>query len=180
MEDGLTLIKPNYDLKSEYLDMIEEWKISKERIIPWSLSLDTSNFELMVNNLEGYSNGIGLENGFVESSTYWLINKRNRVLGAVDIRHRLNEKLLHRGGHIGYGIRPSERRKCYATKMLHMALEVCESIGVARILITCSKSNIGSARTIINNWGMLESEEIDNAGEVFQRYWIDLSNKKQV
>jgi predicted acetyltransferase len=96
MNDGLILIKPNYDLKSEYLDMIEEWKISKERIIPWSLNLDTSNFEFMVNNLEGYSNGIDLENGFVESSTYWLINKRNRFFGAVDIRHRLNETLLYR------------------------------------------------------------------------------------
>ena len=96
MEDGLILIRPNSDLKSEYLDMIEEWRKSKEKIIPWSLNLDTSNFELMVDNLDGYSNGIGLENGFVESSTYWLINKSNRVLGAVDIRHRLTENLLYK------------------------------------------------------------------------------------
>jgi predicted acetyltransferase len=178
MEDGLTLIRPNYDLKSEYLDMIEEWEKSKEKIIPWSLNLDTSNFELMLNDLDGYSNGIGLENGFVESSTYWLINKSNRVLGAIDIRHRLNETLLYRGGHIGYGIRPSERKKGYATKMLQLALEVCKSIGLSRVLITCSKTNIGSARTIINNSGFLESEETDNDGEIFQRYWIDLSNKK--
>lgn len=93
MEDGLILIKPNYDLKNEYLDMIEDWKKSKEKIIPWSLNLYTSDFELMVKNLEGNSNGIGLENGFVESSTYWLINKRSRVLGTIDIRHRLNENL---------------------------------------------------------------------------------------
>lgn len=173
MEEELVLVKPNEGLRNQYLDMMNEWKRYEEDIIPWSLNFDPTNFKLMIEKLEGYSQGNGLENGFVESSTYWMINKCNRIIGVIDIRHRLNDHLLFRGGHIGYGIRPSERKKGHATKMLSLALEVCKTMGIPRILITCAKDNIGSVKTIINNGGILDSEGNDN-GECFQRYWIDL------
>jgi predicted acetyltransferase len=173
MEDDLSLIKPTVDLKNEYLSMILEWKKHDEELIPWSLSIDSSDFSLMVDNLNGYSNGVGLPDGYVECSTFWLVNNEDVILGAIDIRHRLNDFLTFRGGHIGYGIRPSERKKGYASMMLSLALKECEKIGLTKVLITCSKSNIGSAKTIINNGGVLDSEDTDN-GEVFQRYWINL------
>jgi predicted acetyltransferase len=102
-----------------------------------------------------------------------MINESNHILGVVHIRHRLNEYLLFRGGHIGYAIRPSERRKGYATKLLSLALMVCKTMHIEKVLVTCAKNNIGSAKTIIKNGGILYSEGIDN-GELFQRYWIDL------
>lgn len=173
MEEELKLVKPNESFKNEYFDMMEEWKKSAEKIIPLSLNLGMTDFNLMIKKFDGYSKGIGLEDGFVACTTYWLVNKKDRILGAVNIRHVLNEILLFRGGHIGYGIRPSERKKGYATKMLYLALEVCRTMGISRVMITCSKNNIGSAKTIINNGGILDSEGIDK-GEVFQRYWIDL------
>lgn len=173
MQEYLRLVKPNDSLKNEYLKMIAEWKENEEELTPWSLNLDTTDFPLMIEKMNGYSKGIGLQHGFVECSIYWLVNKRNRVLGAVDIRHRLNEKLSFRGGHVGYGIRPSERRKGYAARMLSLALDVCETIGIPKVLITCSKNNIGSAKTIMKNGGILDSEGIDN-GELFQRYWTNL------
>ena len=173
MGEHLKLIRPNVILKNEYLDMMSGWKEVGEEPIPWSLCQDTTNFNLMVENLNGYSEGIGLPDGFVECSTFWLLNKSNKILGAIDIRHSLTDNLLFRGGHIGYGIRPSERRKGYASKMLSLALDECESIGLSKVLITCLKSNIGSAKTIINNGGILDSEYTDN-GEIFQRYWINL------
>lgn len=173
MERDLRLIKPTVDLKNEYLSMILEWKKHDEELIPWSLSLDSSDFGMMVDNLNGYSNGVGLPDGYVESSTFWLVNNESKILGAIDIRHRLNDFLTFRGGHIGYGIRLSERKKGYASLMLSLALKECEKIGLKKVLITCSKSNIGSAKTIINNGGVLDSEDTDN-GEVFQRYWINL------
>ena len=168
MREELELIKPNDSLKIEYLNMICEWKRYEEILIPWSLNFDTTDFSLMVKRLDGISKGIGLEDGFVECSVYWIVNKSNRILGAVDIRHRLNENLLYGGGHIGYGVRPSERRKGYATKMLSLALKVCETIEIPNVLITCSKNNIGSAKTIIKNGGILGSEGRAN-GEFFQR-----------
>lgn len=58
--------------------------------------------------------------------------------------------------------------------MLALALKKCATIGLSKVLITCLKSNIGSVKTITKNQGILESEDIDNNGEVFQRYWINL------
>lgn len=82
--------------------------------------------------------------------------------------------LLFSGGHIGDGIRPSERRKGYATAMLRLALEKCRALGIRRVLMTCDKDNIGSAKSIIKNGGILENEVMNEDGVLEQRYWIDL------
>ena len=94
-------------------------------------------------------------------------------MGAVNIRHYLNDTLLKAGGHIGYGIRPSERRKGYATAMIALALDECRKLGINKVLICCNKENIGSAKSIINNGGILENE-IEEDGHIIQRYWIQL------
>jgi len=86
----------------------------------------------------------------------------------------LNEQLLVVGGHIGYGIRPSERRKGNATKILSLALDKARELGIERALLTCDKDNIGSAQTIINNGGQLDSEDVVNDTEI-QRYWINIA-----
>jgi predicted acetyltransferase len=78
------------------------------------------------------------------------------------------------GGHIGAGIRPSERRKGYATAMISLALEECKKLGIKNVLITCDKSNIGSAKSIMNNGGVLESIIINPKGIEVERYWINL------
>ena len=168
----MKLIKPCVNYKDEYLDMLTEWKKSGEELIPWILNTDSSDFNLMVEKLNGWSDGVGLPEGFVECSAFWLINN-DKLIGAIDIRHRLTEALSFRGGHIGYGIRPSERKKGYASIMLSLAIKECKKIGLSKVLITCSKSNIGSSKTIINNGGILDSEDI-NDGEIFQRYWIEI------
>ena len=71
------------------------------------------------------------------------------------------------------GTHPSERRKGYATQMLGLALEECRKIGIKKVLMVCDKDNIGSAKSIIRNGGILENEVIEN-GKIKQRYWIDL------
>lgn len=77
------------------------------------------------------------------------------------------------GGHIGDGIRPSERRKGYATAMIALALEECKKLGIERVLMCCDKDNIGSAKSIIRNGGFLENE-VEEYGHLEQRYWIQL------
>lgn len=178
IREKIRLIKPTGDLENEYLDMIAEWKNAEEELIPWSLTLNDMDFKLMVEKLNGYRDGIDLPEGFVENSTFWLVNEHNKILGAIDIRHKLNDFLRFRGGHIGYGIRPSERKKGYASLMLSLALKECRNLGLLNVLITCSKSNFGSAKTIINNGGILDSEDIDN-GVIFQRYWIYLNKEEE-
>ena len=95
------------------------------------------------------------------------------IVGAVNIRHYLNESLLLNGGHIGDGVRPSERRKGIATGMISLALEECRKLGIEKVLMVCDKDNIGSAKSIVNNGGVLENEIVVD-GVVEQRYWIDI------
>ena len=92
----------------------------------------------------------------------------------MNIRHHLNESLLFCGGHIGDGIRPSERRKGFATGMIRLALEKCRELGIRQVLMTCDKDNIGSAKSIMKNGGILENEIVNEDGVTEQRYWIDL------
>lgn len=77
------------------------------------------------------------------------------------------------GGHIGDGIRPSERNKGLGTQMIALALQECQKLGIKKVLMCCDKENIASARTIIKNGGILENEVLDN-GVWIQRYWIEL------
>lgn len=169
----IKLIKPRVDLEQAYLEMLEEWKREGGRLVPWVLGFDASDFPALIAQLEGYSRGVGITETMVEHSTYWLVDSENRVLGAVNIRHRLNEWLLHSGGHIGYGIRPGERRKGYASEALHQALEIAKTMGIDRALVVCDKTNTGSARTIQKNGGQLENE-VEKDGAIMQRYWIEM------
>jgi predicted acetyltransferase len=108
------------------------------------------------------------------ATTYFaLLQAENKIVGAVNIRHNLNEALLRSGGHIGDGVRPTERKKGYATEMISIALEKCRGMGLQKVLMTCDKDNIGSAKSIINNGGILENE-YDKDGVIEQRYWIVL------
>ena len=84
---------------------------------------------------------------------------------------RKNDSLLLNGGHIGDGVRPSERRRGIATKMINPALKECKIIGIDKVLMVCDKDNIGSAKSIQKNGGILENE-VTVDGVVEQRYWI--------
>ena len=169
------LVRPSEKYKEAYLEMLLDWGQSGEKVVPFVLKMDSSNFKTMVEELKGFEQGIGIPETFVPHTTYWLINESEDILGVVNIRQRLNERLLQIGGHIGYGIRPSERRKGYATAILELALEKTKVMGLEKVLVTCNKDNIGSAKTIINNGGILESEFEEDWGNIVQRYWIRIN-----
>lgn len=119
--------------------------------------------------------GIDLKPNTVSSSSYWFVTDKGEVIGAVNIRHRLNERLKQIGGHIGYGIRPSQRMKGNATELLRQALQIAKGMDIKQVLLTCDKDNIASAKTIINNGGLLDSEDIVDDVEI-QRYLINIKN----
>lgn len=165
------LTKPNVDLEEAYIDMIKDWEENDKSRIPWFMHLSTLNFAAMVNRLIGLSEGIEIEEGFVENTTLWLVNENRKVLGAINIRHRLNELFLNYGGQIGYGIRPSERRKGYGKEILRLGLEACREIGLERVLICCNEDNEGSIRTVLSNGGLLYSKGV-YGDENILKYWI--------
>lgn len=167
----LKLVKASNEYRNQIVDMLDEWYAFGEKIIPYAIRrLDYHDFEFYCNNLEVKDTSEGL----VPDSTFFCLDEeRNIMVGAVNIRHYLNEALLLNGGHIGDGVRPSERRKGIATKMIALALEECKKLGIEKVLMVCDKDNIGSAKSIINNGGVLENEVVVD-GAVEQRYWIVL------
>ena len=170
------LIKLSKQYYSQLVDMIDEWKldqeINKTNRSPWAIfKNDVHDFDYYLEHLELKE----AKDGKVPNSVFFLLDEeRNILLGAINIRHYLNDFLLQYAGHIGDGIRPSERRKGYATEMIRLALLECKKLGIDKVLMVCDKSNIASAKTIIKNGGILENEFVDEDGEINQRYWIHL------
>lgn len=174
MKSIVYLTKPTVELKSEYLSFYQEWKDSGEDMIPWVISKDPSNFKGMIQSLLDSEKGKNVPENWVPDSTYWLVNENKKVLGVVNIRHRLTDKLFNSGGHIGYGIRPSERRKGYATQLLSLSLSKAKGLGLHKVLVVCDKNNIGSAKTILKNGGVPEMDFIEDDGKIVKRFWIQL------
>lgn len=171
----LKLVKLEDKYKPQLLDMLSEWYASGEEIIPYAIRKNDYH------DFENYKNNLDIKDGnarLVPDSTFFCLDEeRNIFVGAVNIRHYLNEQLLQSGGHIGDGVRPSERRKGVATEMIRLALTECQKLGIEKVLMVCNKDNIGSAKSIMKNGGVLENE-IVNDGVIEQRYWISLSEEK--
>ena len=108
--------------------------------------------------------------GLVPATTC-LAYANGRLVGMIDLRHRLNAHLAAVGGHIGYSVRKSERRKGYASEMLKETLPKAWALGLERVLITCDSRNEASRRTILHNGGVLENQ-VPDEGRITQRYWI--------
>lgn len=99
----------------------------------------------------------------------------NKLIGMVNIRYEDNAEILRWAGHIGYSVRPSERRKGYAKAQLALALDFCRERGMKRVMISCDRENPASARTIMANGGVLEREFwMEERSELLQTYWIEL------
>ncbi|MER5637784.1 GNAT family N-acetyltransferase [Kitasatospora sp. NPDC002227] len=113
------------------------------------------------------------EEGRVHATHRWIV-EGDTYLGAIDLRHELNDFLLEAGGHIGYSIRPSARRRGLATWALGENLHLARRLGLPRVLVTCDPGNEPSARTIRSNGGVLEDVRETVIGPT-SRYWIGLS-----
>ena len=173
---NLALIRLSPAYKTQFFDMMAEWTEDIEKNhsnhSPYAIFRnDYRDFDSYIEHLEVREE---TPDGRVPDTTLFCLDRdRNILVGAVNIRHYLNEGLLRTGGHIGDGIRPSERRKGYATAMVALALEECRKLGIRRVLMCCDKENIGSARSILRNGGVLENE-VEKDGHLEQRYWIEL------
>ena len=114
--------------------------------------------------------------GLVQATQFVCVRQSDgRLVGMLQVRHRFNDFLERFGGHIGYSVRPDERRKGYAAWMLRQGLDFCRSIGLTRVLITCMTENEASRRTILAGGGTYESTVFEPDRQVaLERYWIKL------
>lgn len=167
----MRLIKPTIIFKKAYLEMLKDWEKTKEKKVPFSLKYETIDFQKFLELNEHFE--LHPAKGFVCHSTFWLLNDEDKIVGTSNIRHALTEKLLMEGGHIGYGISPSHRRKGYATKILELSLKEAKKMGIKKALLTCDKDNIGSNKVIQKNGGIFRKEQLVK-GKLSLSFWIEI------
>lgn len=177
MRQDERLIEPGASWREEFIDYCEEFKAAGEPFAHGQLPEARADFVGLVERWRRGAQEEGLAEGLVPQSIYWLVRGR-RIVGTVRFRHRLNENLMHEGGHIGYEVRPSERGKGYASRMLALTLAKARQRGLTKVLLTCQKDNSASARIIQKHGGVLENEVVSRrSGKMAQRYWIALKGE---
>ncbi|MFF5922783.1 GNAT family N-acetyltransferase [Streptomyces flavochromogenes] len=173
------LITPTGQLRSSWLAARDEWPPGAHqdgtglRLAPDADLASPQSFSAWVEQLKQQSDkSVAVGEGRVHATHWWIV-EGDSYLGAIDLRHYLNALLLDVGGHIGYSIRPSARRRGLATWALGAVLPEARALGLDRVLVTCDDDNVGSARSIERNGGVLEDVRTTDAG-VKRRYWITL------
>lgn len=173
----LYLVKPDLTYYEQYNDMIKEWKESNTKIAPWFLNnqFETiEEFAKYIKMLDDAENGI-VDSKFSSATSYFVIDEHGKLIGATSLRHYLTIEGLNTWGHIGYGVRPTERKKGYATEMLKMTLEEAKKKNIYKILMGAHTANVGSCKVIEKCNGILENVVIDpnDSSKTINRYWIN-------
>lgn len=136
----------NYDMYQDWLQLVEECEKEENHLIG------------------------------VQTTTYFGVRKADgKIVGYIELRHTLTEELKVIGGHIGYSVLPTERRKGYAKAMLKLLLDEARQLGIHKVLLTCNIENHASRKTILNCGGILERDEpFTYDKELYYKYWINV------
>ena len=173
--DTLKLVMPNES-------MIEEIRAYKQAMLAADSSMDGTGSLRRLDAPEWLvqcaltANAETVPEGRVQATQFVCVREGDgRIVGMIDVRHRFNDYLRNFGGNIGYSVRPDERRKGYAGRMLAQALAYCRELGLERVMISCLVGNEGSRRTILKNGGVYDSTVHEPHENVdLERYWITL------
>ena len=172
--DELILVQLSVSHKTQVWEFRAEFLRHSKRIEGAAGLREADNFESWFKDVEDCKSENTVKEGWVPATTYLAIRKSDsRMVGIINIRHKLNDFLINFGGHIGYSVKKSERQKGYGFQMLKLALKECQNLGLSKVLITCDKENIASAKTILSNGGKLENE-VPEDDRITQRYWVCL------
>ena len=176
MEEKLLLLRPT----AKYIPQYEAYR---REFLDFGGSMDGAgglrrleSGRAWLDEVERFSRPETVPEGKVVSTQFILVREADdRLLGMLQLRHYLNDYLAQYAGHIGYSVRPGERRKGYARRMLAMGLEEARALGLGRVMISCAVDNEGSRRTILANGGVFHSTLWDEEDqETLERYWIEL------
>ena len=167
----IKLIVPNAQYLQSYREAYDEYQ--RNHVTTYSFT-DASACDIF-EKFDNYRYERNLRPDRVGESKYWLVDDEKALfIGEVGIRHKLNDALKLRGGHIGYGIRYSEWNCGYGTRMLALALEKAKEMGISPVLITCNDDNLASARVMEKNGFTLAdkvSVSVDGKTIITRRYW---------
>lgn len=162
------LILPTHAFEASYHSYIEE--LGDEERYPFPLDFAHNDFSAMLKRIEDFKTGLNIPEGFVQNSTYWLIDN-NEIIGCTNIRHCLNDKIAYCGGHIGLGIRPLYRGKGLGNLLLKLSIGRATELGIKTLHIHCHKNNLASCRMIESCGGKLSST-VTVGNEKVNRYLI--------
>ena len=173
----LKLIKPTLEYKKQVLETVQEF-FDNDSNLYWVSGLKRylDDYEWWLELVDDIEKGKTVDKKYVPWKQFLLVRESDdRLIWFISIRLKLNDVLLEHWWHVWYSIRPSERKKNFATAQLFSVLPIYADIWVDEILLTCDKANIWSAKTIQKCGWILENEIIDPSdGELIQRYWIDI------
>lgn len=176
--EHLKYVIPNIDHEKQAKEYIDEHHRYNSKIHgSGSLYRYTDNYSAWITKLAIDRTKLPNENQ-VPSDTYYLVREEdNYIVGMVNIRHCLNKKLADCGGHIGYGIRPTERQKGYNKINLYLALLRCQEIGLKEVYLDCESNNPGSYKTMEALGGIRIKEYYqENYSNNIYRYIIYVDN----
>lgn len=169
MPDEPFLSRPDIRYQQSFIEATREFHAEGKQP-SWKYEMLEKNFDEFVEMYLAYETDP--PPGYVPQTDYWLIAE-GEYAGRISIRHVLNAALELYGGHIGYEIRPSMRRKGYGRLQCALGLQKAWEMGITRALITCDDDNIGSIRIIEANGGILQDKVDNGRGVLTRRYWVE-------
>jgi predicted acetyltransferase len=159
--------------ESAFFDGMKEWigESAHWYSFAWKEGM---TYQEMLKILKDERNGVNLRpNRVPHTMLYGFVE--NKIIGRLSVRHILNDHLKYRGGHIGYAVGPSFRRKGFATEMVRQGLGYCKSLGITSVMVTCADDNEPSWKIVEKFNGKLEDKVWDyEDNELIRRYWIQL------
>ncbi len=174
--EELYLIRPNCEYADQLIEYRQEFLDAGDSMDGCGPLRRLDNPIEYIQTCRDYENPETVPSHLVTSTQFLCIRKcDNRLVGMTQIRHYFNDYLEKYAGHIGYSVRPTERRKGFAKEMLRLSLPFCREIGMSRVLVCCIDGNTGSEKTILANGGVYEYtvHEPDNNIDL-KRFWITL------
>lgn len=168
MQMQMELRRPTEADKETIVQMVAEFRTANSADDGF-FGEDPFVYEDWLATIRAAEQGLKLPQGFVPYAQFVAFDGNGRALGFLNLRLRLNDALLERVGHIGYSIRPSERRKGYAKEALRQGLREAAGRNITAVLISCSTDNEASRKTILANGGVYEDTRCGG-----ERYWINL------
>lgn len=170
----MELIKPSLQYAASFVKAMNELRTIKEDSFYRALG-SPQTISQYIQLVEKHEKSQDLPMGWVPYHTYWLIDN-DRFIGELHFRQLLTDYLKNYGGHIGYTIRPSERRKGYGKQILKFALPEIQKLGFDRVLVTCNETNIASKKIIEANGGEFEKANAQGSNLPCKLlYWITLA-----
>lgn len=170
----ISLVRPDKIYEKAALELKEEFFAFGEEVINGSALLDKLDYDEWLAHLRNNECESTVSDGWVESETFFAVNENGRIVGIIDFRHNLNTAFLSEfGGHVGYAVRPTERRKGYCTQMLNLIKKHAAKMGVKNLMLSCYADNTASLKTMLKCGGKIARIKNYVDGKPMCIVWID-------